>query len=186
MNKITYLTELENHLKRLPRDKQDNIMFSYEQFFYEKEQEGLSESAILKELDKPKLVAKRAYAKHTIHNAEDVPTARNIMKAVIATLGISLFTLCFVVVPMFFVIIFMVLILLISLVLLLSPAILVINIFLSGVTFGLLSNILFSLSLCGLGIVFMVLVLKVFDVIYGLTLKYLRWNIKMIRGGRSS
>nr|WP_274515708.1 DUF1700 domain-containing protein [Staphylococcus massiliensis] len=97
-----------------------------------------------------------------------------------------MFTLCFVVVPMFFVIIFMVLILLISLVLLLSPAILVINIFLSGVTFGLLSNILFSLSLCGLGIVFMVLVLKVFDVIYGLTLKYLRWNIKMIRGGRSS
>ncbi|MEJ7467033.1 DUF1700 domain-containing protein, partial [Staphylococcus warneri] len=45
-----------------------------------------------------------------------------------------------------------------------------------------LSNILFSISLTGLGIIFIVLTLKIIGLVHNLILKYLSWYIKTVKG----
>ncbi|PTH20103.1 hypothetical protein BU612_07770, partial [Staphylococcus capitis] len=44
------------------------------------------------------------------------------------------------------------------------------------------SNILFSISLTGLGIIFIVLTLKIIGLVHNLILKYLSWYIKTVKG----
>ncbi|MDU0995839.1 MAG: DUF1700 domain-containing protein, partial [Staphylococcus lugdunensis] len=45
-----------------------------------------------------------------------------------------------------------------------------------------LSNILFGLSYSGLGLIFIVLALKLVNLIYRLIIKYLMWYIKTVKG----
>ncbi|PNZ13600.1 hypothetical protein CD109_13780, partial [Staphylococcus succinus subsp. succinus] len=45
-----------------------------------------------------------------------------------------------------------------------------------------ISNYLFAISYTGLGIVLFVFIAKLAKFVYRLILKYLRWNIKTIRG----
>ncbi|RIN65136.1 DUF1700 domain-containing protein, partial [Staphylococcus simulans] len=88
--------------------------------------------------------------------------------------------------PLFFVVIFMIILLLASLVLLLSPIILFVANVMSGFSQFVFSDFLFAFSYTGLGIIFIVFIFKLVEVIYKLILKYLRWNLKLIRGSISA
>ncbi|MGN5882484.1 MULTISPECIES: HAAS signaling domain-containing protein [Staphylococcus] len=186
MNKITFLNDLESELRWLPRHEQDKIMYEYEDIFYEGEREGRSEVEILKGMESPKKIAKEIYAQKAIKNAEYAPNAQNVTKAVLATLGIGILTLVIILIPLLFVVMFMVILLLASLVLLLSPVIMLSANILSGFTHFIFSDFLFAFGYSGLGIIFIVLIFKLAEVIYKLILKYLRWNLKLIRGSINS
>ncbi|MFC3610731.1 HAAS signaling domain-containing protein [Staphylococcus piscifermentans] len=182
LNKITFLNDLESELRWLPRKEQDRIMFHYEDIFYEGERKGRSEVEILESMESPKKIAKEIYAQHAIDNAESAPNAQNVTKAVLATVGIGLLTLVIILIPLIFVVIIMLAMLLISLVLLLSPIIMAFANILDGFSHFLFSDFLFSIGYLGLGIIFIVLIFKLAEILYKLILKYLRWNLKLIKG----
>ncbi|UXR33692.1 DUF1700 domain-containing protein [Staphylococcus simulans] len=186
MNKITFLNDLESELRWLPRDEKDKIMYEYEDVFYEGEREGRSEHDILNEMESPKKIAKEIYAQKAIKNAEYAPNAQNVTKAVLATLGLGILSLIIILIPLFFVVIFMIILLLASLVLLLSPIILFVANVMSGFSQFVFIDFLFAFSYTGLGIIFIVFIFKLVEVIYKLILKYLRWNLKLIRGSISA
>ena len=70
---------------------------------------------------------------------------------------------------------------LIAFCLLFSPLILISYSIINGF-YNSLSNIFFSISLTGLGIIFIVLTLKITELVHKLILKYLLWYIKTVKG----
>lgn len=182
MNKITYLNDLESELRWLPRQERDKIMYQYEDIFYEGERKGQSETEIIKTMESPKKIAKEIYAKQAIRNAEHAPNAQNVIRAVLATLGIGIMTLVIILIPLLFVAIIIVAMLLLSLVLLMSPLIMLVANVSGGFQHFMFSDFLFSFSYTGLGIVFIVLIFKLIEILYKLILRYLSWNLKLIKG----
>lgn len=102
MDKITFLNELEYQLHRLPNHVVDEVMNEYENHFYREGLDGKSDEAIVNALDTPKQIAKQHYAKYAVKNAEKKPDVTHLVRAVFATIGMSMITLFFIVIPLFF------------------------------------------------------------------------------------
>lgn len=182
LDKITFLNELEQELDNLPRSERDKVMYEYEDYFFEQESEGKNEYQIIGALESPKTIGKEIMAKSAIASAEYKPNARTIIRAIMASLGMGILSVVIILIPMIFVGFFMVILLLCSLFFTLSPVLLIINgIFNNNISFA-VSNYLFAISYTGLGIVLFVSIAKLAQFVYRLILKYLRWNIKTIRG----
>ncbi|MDR5603063.1 DUF1700 domain-containing protein [Staphylococcus coagulans] len=185
MDKITFLNELEYQLHRLPDDKIDEVMNTYENYFYQEGRKGKTDRAIVKELDTPKQIAKQQYAKYAVKNAESKPDVAHIAHAVFATIGMSVITLFFILVPLFFVMIITLLGTFIALGMLLSPILLLIMNIWSGLHSFSLSNYLFSFAYLGLGAMFLVIIIKFIIAIRNLLIRYLKWNVNFIKKGTS-
>ncbi|RQX27789.1 DUF1700 domain-containing protein [Staphylococcus warneri] len=181
MDKITFLNELEVSLDELPKKEKDKKMFDYEHYFYEEELKGKSEAEIVKELKEPEDIAKQVKASSAIEYAEVKPTFHKIIRAVTASLSLGLLSIFLVLIPVFLISLIFVVLFIVSVFLICMP----LNLFISSIQKGIhnsVSNILFSISYTGLGLVLMVLTFKVLEGIYRLILKYLKWYIKTIKG----
>ncbi|PNZ56825.1 hypothetical protein CD110_13220 [Staphylococcus casei] len=182
LDKITFLNELEQELDNLPRSERDKVMYEYEEYFFDQESEGKNEYQIIGALESPKKIGKEITAKNAIASAEYRPNVRTIVRAIMASLGMGILSLLIILIPMILVGIFMFVLLLFSLFLTLSPVLLIINGFFNNNFSFAISNYLFAISYTGLGIVLFVFIAKLAKFVYRLILKYLRWNIKTIRG----
>ena len=136
-------------------------MYEYENLFYEEELKGRSEEQIVNKLKDPYDIAKEIKAKSAISYAKSKPTIQNITRAIIASLSLGILSLFIILVPVA-IIAFLILLLVFTVCLLFSPLILISYSIINGF-YNSLSNILFSISLTGLGIIFIVLTLKLLD-----------------------
>ncbi|WP_418128834.1 DUF1700 domain-containing protein [Staphylococcus sp. HKU1] len=182
LDKITFLNELEQELDGLARIERDKVMFEYEDYFFEEESKGRNEYQIIGALDSPKQIGKEILAKRAIASAESRPNAKTIIRAIMASLGMGIISVLLILVSTIFLGFGMFILLLFSLFLILSPILLVINGLVSHNLSFALSNYLFAISYTGLGIVLFVFIANLAHFVYRLILKYLRWNIKTIRG----
>ncbi|MBF7025738.1 HAAS signaling domain-containing protein [Staphylococcus kloosii] len=182
MDKITFLNELEQELNHLPRKDRDRKMYEYEEYFFEEEQKGKNEYQIMGELESPKVIGKEIMAQNAISYAEYRTNAQTIFKAIMASLGMGIVSLLIILIPMIFVAFFMFILLLIALLFFISPVLLIVHGLINGNISLAVSNYLFAFSYSGLGIVLFVLILKLAELVYRIILKYLRWNIKNIKG----
>jgi uncharacterized membrane protein len=182
LDKITFLNELEQELERLPRQERDKIMFEYESYFFDLEKNGKNEYQIMGELESPKVIGKEIKAKNAISYAEYKTNAKTIIRAIIASLGMGIFSLLLILIPMVFIACIMFVLLLVSFMLFISPLLLIVHGVINHNISLAISNYLFAFSYSGLGIVLFVLILKLAELVYRAILKYLRWNIKTIKG----
>ncbi|MBY7664603.1 MULTISPECIES: HAAS signaling domain-containing protein [Staphylococcus] len=183
MDKITFLNELEHQLKRLPNDVIDDIMNQYENHFYKENEKGKTDREIILSLNKPKHIAKKKYAKYAVNDAEKEPDFSHLRRAVLATIGMSIVTLFFVVVPLIFLLLLIIISIFISLGMILAPIIVFLTQLYSGITQFSLSNYLFSFAYSGLGIMLFVIIVKVVCLLRIALLRYLKWNINFIKKG---
>lgn len=180
LDKITFLNELEQELDNLPRAERDKVMYEYEQYFFEQESEGKNEYQIIGALEPPKKIGKEINARSAIVSAEYRTNARTILRAIMASLGMGILSLVIILIPMIFVGGFMLILLCAAMVLVISPLLLIIHGLLNSMFSLAISNYLFAFS--GLGIVLFVIIAKLAELVYRLILKYLRWNIRTIKG----
>ncbi|HCA7399633.1 TPA: DUF1700 domain-containing protein [Staphylococcus pseudintermedius] len=185
MDKITFLNELEYQLHRLPNHVVDEVMNEYENHFYREGLDGKSDEAIVNALDTPKQIAKQRYAKYAVKNAEKKPDVTHLVRAVFATIGMSMITLFFIVIPLFFVGLLVLIGTFLALGMLLSPLLLLITDVWSGMFSFSLSNYLYSFAYLGLGMMFIVMIVKLIAAIKKLLIKYLKWNVNFIKKGTS-
>ncbi|QLK86435.1 DUF1700 domain-containing protein [Staphylococcus sp. 17KM0847] len=183
MDKITFLNELEYQLHKLPGHKIDDIMNSYENYFYEEGLKGYADSEIVHSLDTPKQIAKQKYAQYALNNAETKPDVSHIVRAVIATIGVSIVTFCFVLIPLVIVSPFILAFAFASLGMILSPLIVFIWNIWAGLHHFSVSNYLFSFAYFGLGTMFLVVVVKLLIGIRNWLIRYLKWNMNFIKKG---
>ncbi|MGO2109464.1 MAG: HAAS signaling domain-containing protein [Staphylococcus equorum] len=182
MDKITFLNELEQELDKLPRSERDKVMYEYEEYFFDQESEGKNEYQIIGELESPKKIGKELMARNAIVSAESRPNINTIVRAIMASLGMGILSLIIILIPMIFVGIFMFVLLLVALFFALSPLLLIINGIINDIFSFAISNYLFAISYTGLGLLLFVIIAKFAQFVYRVILKYLRWNIKTIKG----
>ena len=94
----------------------------------------------------------------------------------------GIFSLLLILIPMVFIACIMFVLLLVSFMLFISPLLLIVHGVINHNISLAISNYLFAFSYSGLGIVLFVLILKLAELVYRAILKYLRWNIKTIKG----
>ena len=99
MNKQQYLEKLSKLLRKLPKEDREDIISDYEEHFAIGLEKGRTEEEISKALGNPKNVAKQITADHMVKIAENKPSVGGIIEAILAAMGLGLFNLICVTVP---------------------------------------------------------------------------------------
>ena len=175
------------------REDLDDILSDYAEHFSIGKSEGRSEEELCRSLGSPDDVAKEIRATYLVKKAEQARSPENIWHAVMATLGLGLFNLVFVLIPFILLIVFLVIIFMVGLVMLISGPILLLVAVLQLAGFVIpvslwsnpLKGILISIGLSIAGVVMVMLDFHFARTFYRLAIRYLMWNIRVIRGGEA-
>ena len=99
MTKNDFLNELSNRLEYLPPDEKNDIMLDYQEHFRAGEAEGLTEEDIIKRLGSPHSIAKQYTAEYHLENAKRNSTPSNVGRAIFSTIALGFFNLIFILGP---------------------------------------------------------------------------------------
>jgi uncharacterized membrane protein len=173
----------------LPPGELSDIISDYTEHFRMGKAEGRSEEELFCSLGSPEDVSREIRAAHLVKKAEDVTSCRNILHAVLATIGLGLFNLVFVLFP------FIILVLLLLVVFIVGIAFVVCGP-VAGV-FALLqlagipafaiwlspaAGIFFSTGITTLGLLLVIGDYFLARFFYRIGIRYLKWNIGVITG----
>ncbi len=93
MNRIDFITKLDNYLKGVTYDDKKEIIYDYEEHFTIGIEQGKTEEEISNALGDPKLIAKQFKNDYFISKAENNKSAGNLVNAVFASMGIGFMNL---------------------------------------------------------------------------------------------
>jgi uncharacterized membrane protein len=176
------------------REDLDDILADYAEHFSIGKSEGRSEEELCRSLGSPDDVAKEIRATYLVKKAEQARSPENIWHAVMATLGLGLFNLAFVLIPFILLIVFLVIIFMVGLVMLVTGPILLLVAVMQLIGFtvpvswwsspfeGIFISIVFTIA----GVVMVMLDFHLARTFYRLAIRYLKWNIRVIRGGEEA
>lgn len=99
MNRQQYLSSLHAMLGSMPENEKADIIYDYEEHFRIGMEQGKSEEEIAQSLGDPRTIAKQFRADYRLKAAEEDTSAGNIVRAVIAAVGLGFFNLVFVLGP---------------------------------------------------------------------------------------
>ncbi len=192
MNKQEFITTLRQGLDRMPEDERREILYDYEEHFSIGLAEGKDEQEIATSLGDPRSIARQFNADYHVKQAESSASVGNIVRAVMATLGLGFFNLVFVLGP--FIALAAVLFALFAVAVALTvagvagsmaivaapllPSLAIDSSFFvnpAGIFF-------FSIGLIALGLLFLIANCYLAKWFYLVTIKYLKMNSKIIRG----
>ncbi|MBU5272251.1 DUF1700 domain-containing protein [Staphylococcus caprae] len=182
MNKDSYLKILKSHLKHIDSNEKDDILNEYETHFYSGKQEGKSEEQIAHELGNPKVIAKELNATAAVERAHNKSTVNNITSAIIAVMGLSILNFFVILVPavMLFFFIFTLIVFTISA--LAAPIMLIVKGCLDGFNSIILYDVFMAGLMLGIGLMLVTITFYIIKWVYILTVKYLKWNVSIVKG----
>ena len=99
MNRQEFINTLKPQLNQLAAADRDEIIYDYEEHFRIGLEEGKSEEEISTSLGDPRSLAKHFNVDYLVKRAEEDTSVSNTLKAVLATLGLGFFNLVFVLGP---------------------------------------------------------------------------------------
>jgi uncharacterized membrane protein len=191
-NERDYLNTLKVRLTEyVSREDLDDILADYAEHFSIGKSEGRSEEDLCRALGSPEDVAKEIRATYLVKKAEQACSAGNIWHAVTATLGLGLFNLAVVLIPFILLIVLLTIIFVAGVFLVIVGPILLLAAVMQllGVSISApwgtspLVGILTSIALSVAGVFMVVVDLHLARFFYGLAIRYMKWNIQVIRGG---
>ncbi len=187
MNRREFIEALKRELGNLPQSEIEDILYDYEEHFEVGLSKGKTEEEIAQELGSPRTIAKSYRANYRINNAENNPSTKNLVTAILAALSLGFFNLVFVLGPF------------------LGLVGLLIGIY--GLGFGLsiagiglffgtfleplfphyidlnvhaITSISFGIGLFALGLLILIGCFYLTKYLYQVIIRYLRWNINII------
>ncbi|MBN1298336.1 MAG: DUF1700 domain-containing protein [Actinobacteria bacterium] len=104
MNEKQFIEILEKNLKGIPKAEIKDILDDFREYFDIGTERGRTRDEILASLGSPKILAKQIKAESYIKRAEESTSAANITRALFMTIGLSFFNIIFIL-PAFIVII---------------------------------------------------------------------------------
>lgn len=99
MNKDEFMKELSTNLTNVPEEEIHDISTDYDEYFIIGVEKGRTEEEIALSLGEPKSIAKQLRANYMIEKAQTTRTSGNIIRAVIAAVGLGLFNVIFILGP---------------------------------------------------------------------------------------
>lgn len=185
-----YIGTLKERLeKQLPREEVEDILSDYREHFRMGSADGRSEAELCRSLGEADDVARELVATHFVKLAGETKSYRNFSHAVAATIGLGLFNLVFVLVPIIVLtVVIGVIFLLGGVAVIFGPVAFALAVWqLAGVPlFALWANppagIFFSIGITSTGILVIIGDYYLANFFYRLGIRYLKWNIRVIRG----
>ncbi|MBI5679606.1 MAG: DUF1700 domain-containing protein [Methanobacterium sp.] len=197
MNKDEYLEKLTKLVKEMPKEDREDILSDYEEHFRIGLEKGRSEEELSKALGDPKTVVKQIKVEHIINKAENKPSAGLMLEAVLAAAGLGIFNLIFVVGPVLVLVAIIIglfvtgiAVIFSGILTMLSPLLQVLfpQYFHSTVNGGFFNNLIImagGILLTMAGIVIVVFMAFVAKWLYKLMIKYLKLNLRIIKGQKN-
>ncbi|MCK5762959.1 MAG: DUF1700 domain-containing protein, partial [Clostridiales bacterium] len=193
LNKKEFLNVLEKGLSGLKKEERKDILLDYEIHFAEGIKEGKSEKLICEDLGSPKEIGKLYKANILIDEADKNVSTDNIIKAIIASIGLGIFNIVLVLGPFLGLIGVVIAIFAVSIALVTSGMVIFIDSVIMPISFLYLYlpkylmlnptiSVFLSMSLVMIGVLIFVLGIFLCRGIYHLTVRYLKFNLKMIKG----
>jgi uncharacterized membrane protein len=190
-NEQDYLNTLKTRLTgHVSQEDLDDILSDYAEHFSIGKSEGRSEEELSRALGSPDDVAREILASYLVKRAEQARSAGTIWSAMMATLGLGLFNLAVVLIPFVLLIALLTVIFVAGVLLVIvGPILLLVSILqLMGMSIAMPwhtppAGILISIGLSILGVFLVMAGVCLFRFFYRLGIRYLKWNIRIIRGG---
>ena len=101
MTQKEFISVMEKNLRKLEPDERQDILADYNEHFFAGMEEGKTEDEISKNLGNPVSLARAQIAESITNQAETDRNFSNILKAVLATFSLSLFNIIFIIGPFF-------------------------------------------------------------------------------------
>nr|WP_321350893.1 DUF1700 domain-containing protein [uncultured Methanoregula sp.] len=185
-----YLDTLRKRLDRvLPQEELDDLLSDYAEHFRIGKMNGRTEEELCRSLGSPDDTAREIRALHLVKTAENTRSCRNIFHAVIATLGLGLFNLVFVLIPFIILVVLLAIIFIVGIACsVFGPAAFVFAILqLLGIaSFAIwqlpAAGVFFSVGITSFGLLLVVAGFYLARFFYHLGIRYLKWNIRIIKG----
>jgi len=188
VNRDEFIGILRNELSGIPKEEIEDILYDYEEHFEIGIHKGKTEEEIAKELGNPKSIAKSYRASIKITEAEKNPNATNLFKAILAAMALGFFNLVVVLAP------FIVIVALLFSLYAISVGFIIGGVgsffgtitapfFPHRVNIGMnsIASISFGIGLTALGVLIMIGCFYLTKLLYNGTIKYLKWNIDIIK-----
>ncbi len=190
-NEQEYIHTLKVRLTgHVSREDLEEILADYAEHFSIGKSEGRSEEDLCRALGSPDDVAKEILASYLVKKAEQARSAGNIWSAVLATLGLGLFNLAVVLLPFIILIALLTVIFVSGIILVvLGPLLLLVSLLqMLGMTVSApwsspLAGIFISIGISIVGVFLVMAGLCLVRFFYRMGIRYLKWNIRIIRGG---
>lgn len=191
MDKKQYIEKLARYLKGLPKEEIEDILSDFNEYFEIGKERGRKEDEISISLGNPKALAKQIRLESYIKKAEQATSAANIGRAVFTSIGLSFFNLIFVLPP--FAVIFAAIVALFAAAVSIGAAGITGTVgsffyplYSQYITFkvNIAAQIFAFIGLGSFGILFFIGDLYLAKLIYRMIVKYLRFNLNIIRGRR--
>jgi uncharacterized membrane protein len=191
MNKEKFIERLSKNLKNLPKEEVTDILSDLEEYFEVGLERGRTEEELVSSMGDPKTLAREIRVESFIKKAEESASTGNIARAVFTSIGLSFFNLIFILPP--FIAIFSIILSLFAVSVSLGAAgitgmvgSLFYSLYSQYLTFTLHPAALFFLFLGigAFGVLFFVGNIYLWKLTYRGTVKYLRFNLSIIKGRR--
>lgn len=186
MNKQEYLRLLDRYLTRVTPEERRDILDEYETYFISGKEAGKTEEEISKELGNPKSIGREMSATSAMDKVEDSKNPNNVTNAILAVMGLSILN---------FFVVFGVLTTLIGLLfglitttvtLLFSPVLLLVKGIIDGASAIMPVETYSVFAMFGVGLILLVVTYLACKWSFVLFMKYLRWNINVVKGSARS
>lgn len=193
-NEQEYIRILKSRLEgTMPQEELDDFLSDYREHFRIGKAKGRSEDELFRSLGAPEDVAREIKATHLVKKAEHTHSCGNIFHAVMATLGLGLFNLVFVLAP-FLVLSFMLLfVFLVGVVFSVFGPVAFVFAILQIMGFSSFSlwlspvaGMFFSVGITAVGLLLVIGDFYLARFFYHMAIRYLKWNIHMITGTESA
>lgn len=188
MNRNEFMEQLRNGLNGISQEEIEDILYDYEEHFEIGLSKGKTEEEIAKELGNPKSIAKAYRASATVTAAENDPSPGNLFKAILSAMALGFFNLVIVLGPFIAMIGLLFALYAISVGFILGGVGsffgTIVSPFLPySINVGMhpITSISFGIGLTSLGVLIMIGSFYLTKLLYQGTIKYLRWNINIIK-----
>lgn len=99
MDKVAFLKKLDDRLKFLAESDRREVLYDYEEHIQAAVENGETEEEAIHKLGSPDLIARQYHAARMIKAAETQNNPQNIIRAIFATMGLGMLNLIFVLGP---------------------------------------------------------------------------------------
>ncbi|MDP5277095.1 HAAS signaling domain-containing protein [Chengkuizengella axinellae] len=184
MSRNEFISQLESLLESVNQADRNEIIYDYLEHFDIGLANGKSEEELVKELGDPKVIAKDLLADYRVTKAEEDKSIGNMYKAILATFSLSFFNIVFIVGPVIGIFGAYLALSIAAVVLTISPLLLIPQVIIYGFD-NIELNIFATILLCGIGILMSIGMIHTGRFLYNVTLRYIRFNIRVIKGGKA-
>ncbi|NMB79521.1 MAG: DUF1700 domain-containing protein [Methanomicrobiales archaeon] len=189
-NEQEFIRILKDRLSgTLAKEELDDIVSDYAEHFQVGRANGRSDEELWRSLGSPEDVAREIKAMHLVKKAESVKSCSNIFHAVLATLGLGLFNLVFVLAPFLLLVCMLVVVLILGFVFTITgPVTLLYSVLqMAGLpAFAIWLNpvagIFISVGITTTGLLLIIGDYYLARFFYRVGIAYLKWNISVITG----